>query len=85
MRIVEGSWAWSAQRVIDPIFTQAKREGWTKEQFEKEIYDAYPFGEREMFPYKMWLKVRKLYMDRWQGQEEIKKSYEEPSELELSA
>lgn len=28
---------------------------------------AYPFGERQYHPYKMWLKERKAYLARWDG------------------
>lgn len=84
MRVERGSWAWKAQQVIDPLFTQAKREGWTRGQLEKAISIAYPFHERAMFPYKMWLKVRKMYLTRWDADERLKASLEKPEDLELA-
>jgi len=32
----------------------------------KAIRDAYPFGERAMHPYKMWLKEQRRYLARYQ-------------------
>ena len=34
-------------------------EGKTEAEIKKALYDAYPFGERKMWPYKIWLSAIK--------------------------
>lgn len=40
-------------------------EGATLKERKAIIDEAYPFGQRKMFPYKMWLKARKKYLNRY--------------------
>ena len=45
----------------------------------KAIDDAYPFGSRECFPYKAWLKERRAYLVRYGY---VPKSAPGPTDLE---
>lgn len=36
------------------------------EERRKAVSEAYPWGERRMLPYKMWLKAQKEYLTRYQ-------------------
>lgn len=49
------SWRESADRVLAPLFADGKEP--TKQQ----IHDAYPFRERAMWPYRVWLKQVRLW------------------------
>ena len=50
------SWYTEAKKAIDKVISE---KGYDKVTI-KDIDDAYPFGERKNFPYKQWLKIRKL-------------------------
>ena len=50
------SWYIEAKKVIDKVIDE---KGYEKVTI-KDIDSAYPFGERRGFPYKQWLKIRKL-------------------------
>ena len=50
------SWYIEAKKAIDKVISE---KGYDKVTI-KDIDDAYPFGERKNFPYKQWLKIRKL-------------------------
>lgn len=52
---------WSRQ-VINNVVEGT--EGKSREEVRKIISAAYPFGERAMLPYKMWLAEVKAYLDR---------------------
>lgn len=55
----KGSWAWTAEKVIREVLADAKESGLSPKETIKAVDAAYPFCERSMWPYKMWLKVRR--------------------------
>ena len=50
---MDSHWRQRAREIIAPIFEKHGRQ--TTKDFYKEVRDAYPFGERKMHPYKIWL------------------------------
>ena len=50
------NWQERADRVLDTLFVKGQPEP-TFEQ----LRDAYPFGERKMHPYKVWLERIKVW------------------------
>lgn len=62
-------WRYAAQAAIDKAIEQCRSDGIIpsqgkmsdeqKKEFKKRIDAAYPFGAREMHPYKIWLEVRR--------------------------
>lgn len=60
---MSGSWYDSAWDHIDAVHkTLAADVSFADRR--KAISDAYPWGERRMHPYKMWLKAQKQYLAR---------------------
>lgn len=58
------NWRKLAREAIDKAHAGLDRDTALKDR--KAAIDAvYPFGERQYHPYKMWLKERKIYLDRW--------------------
>jgi hypothetical protein len=57
---------WSARswRVIEDVH-RSLPETATYEERRKALFDAYPFGIREHFPYKAWCKAQKTYLARY--------------------
>jgi hypothetical protein len=55
-----GFWRERARRTIDQVRADAKRAGLTPEETLKRIDAAYPFGERDHYPYKAWLTERTI-------------------------
>jgi len=49
------TWRDSARSKIIPILEQARKENWTEARIKKALFDAYPYGERRCYPYKVWL------------------------------
>jgi hypothetical protein len=59
------SWSDTATEVINRIYQQQVKSGETdKARIAKAIDEAYPFGERAMWPYKAWLAARRKYFSR---------------------
>lgn len=59
------SWSDTATEVINRIHQQQIKSGETdKNRIAKAIDEAYPFGERAMWPYKAWLTARRKYFSR---------------------
>lgn len=60
-----GSWRDSAKVYIGGAFAEARRSGMTTEEFAAMLFHIYPWGPREMYPYKVWCeecrKARALY------------------------
>lgn len=54
-----GSWYSRSLEVIERVVLQARTENKTPAETLAMIEAAYPFGERAMWPYKMWLKARR--------------------------
>lgn len=50
------SWYTEAKKAIDNVINEKGHDKVTI----KDIDEVYPFGERKNFPYKQWLKIRKL-------------------------
>ncbi len=50
----ESIWRFRAAKVIAAVLSATK--GLPEERIKAALRDAYPFGERKMWPYKMWLK-----------------------------
>lgn len=80
------NWRKLAREAIDKAHASLEQNAVLKER--KAAIDAvYPFGERQYHPYKMWLKERKIYLDRWSDKpagpllsplDRAKAAYEEP-------
>lgn len=54
------SWYIEAKKKIDEVINEKGYDNVTI----KDIDKAYPFGERKGFPYKQWLKIRKLRLEQ---------------------
>jgi hypothetical protein len=61
---MESTWAERAALAIQRAYNIAREEGKTGDEIVKAIDAAYPFGERAMHPYKMWLKVRRRILSK---------------------
>lgn len=59
-----GSWYDEAWRRIDALHATLPA-GISFEDRKKAVSAAYPFGERRMHPYKMWLKAQRKYLARY--------------------
>jgi hypothetical protein len=59
------SWFDSAKSVITTVHQEQLSKGVTdKAEILKDIDAAYPFGLRQYFPYKAWLRARKEFIAR---------------------
>lgn len=58
------SWYESARDYINAEHAKMPADIDFKER-KRRISRAYPWGERRMFPYKMWLKAQKEYLSRY--------------------
>ena len=47
------TWRKQAKEVINLVLLQTR--GQSAEEINKALYDAYPFGLRKRYPYKVWL------------------------------
>lgn len=52
-----GSWRWHANQVLAQLYASGRQPT------RREIFDAYPFGEREYTPYKVWLEQCRWWAD----------------------
>lgn len=52
---------WRAISEVIVRFVVQHTRGWPKKEKRRAFIDAYPFGQRELWPYKMWLKVVREY------------------------
>ena len=59
------SWFESACDYLDAVDKTLPKDA-TFEQRKKAYFDAYPWGERRMHPYKMWLKAQRRYLSRFE-------------------
>jgi hypothetical protein len=57
-------WRASARKVIEQAIADASAEGLDAEATLKLIDSRYPFGFRDLWPYQMWLKERKIARQR---------------------
>lgn len=48
-------WRAKSRRVILAALKEGREKGLEGKALEKHVSDAYPFGERAMHPYKVWL------------------------------
>lgn len=56
------SWRENTNYHLAVVFAELKREGITDaDEINRRIYEAYPFGERNYFPYKVWLEQVKKW------------------------
>ena len=42
----------------------SRRDDWTEGELRKALSDGYPWGERKMHPYRIWLSVSKEMVDQ---------------------
>jgi len=63
---MSGTWSERAWDVINKVDTSLPDDVSVTDRI-KAIDDAYPFGLRKHHPYKMWLKARRKYLDRYRG------------------
>ena len=52
---VESRWRARSRDIIKQVLDRAKTLKWDEREIQKALTDAYPFGERAMWPYKIWL------------------------------
>ncbi|AVX04207.1 hypothetical protein MXMO3_01681 [Maritalea myrionectae] len=81
------TWRQAARRVIMEVH-QSLPDDATLKQRKKALFDAYPFGLRRWFPYKMWCEEQKKYLANYGGpaprsskQEESHLVYSEEGQL----
>lgn len=55
-------WKTISIKTIEKVLSENK--GKTEAEIRKALHYAYPFGERKMWPYKVWLKEIKIRMDK---------------------
>lgn len=70
--IEKGSWLDSAWRAIDKVHATLPADASFGDRV-KALRDAYPFGEREHHPYKMWLKAQRQYLARYEPPTDTKR------------
>jgi hypothetical protein len=58
------SWYESSKAHIAEIHASLPTDA-TLEQRRKALQGGYPFGQRQYFPYKMWLKAQREYLTRY--------------------
>lgn len=56
--MTSSTWRSYADRVLAELFENGKRQ-----PTDREIFDAYPFGERANHPYKMWCEQVKWWKE----------------------
>lgn len=52
------TWRIAARRVLNLLVKRAHHYGWTRQQFNNAVFDAYPFGARDYYPYRVWCEER---------------------------
>ena len=57
------TWRGAAQAVLQDVFAELPAAA-TIQQARKAIKDAYPFGQRAMWPYKVWCDEARLWMEK---------------------
>lgn len=62
--MTNSNWRLHARKVIDDAMDEAKAQGLDSAAALKLIDSRYPFGERAMHPYQMWLSERRTAMQR---------------------
>jgi hypothetical protein len=55
------SWGDTAWQVMGEVRAECLAKSMNPAEIAKAIDDAYPFGERAMYPYKAWLAARKRF------------------------
>lgn len=60
----QGYWTTASAKHLKQIFEQLPADA-TEEQMEKAIFDGYPFGQRKMFPYKVWCRTVREWKAAW--------------------
>ncbi len=58
------AWLETSWSVIDKVHASLPPDA-TYEQRKKALFDAYPFFERRMHPYKQWCKAQRKYLARY--------------------
>jgi hypothetical protein len=51
--VIVSHWRTASRRIILKVLLDT--QGQSEEEIKKALHDAYPFGERKMYPYKIWL------------------------------
>ncbi len=59
------SWRDEAWEVMGKVRAECLAKNMTPPEISKAIDDAYPFGERAMYPYKAWLSARKKFFEQY--------------------
>ena len=62
------TWRDVAKAAISDVESQSKHMDYGA--FKRALFDAYPFGERKYFPYKMWCSEQAKALKRFQGEPE---------------
>lgn len=52
------TWRTTTRAVLNRVVLRAQVEGWTRQQFDTAVFDAYPFGVRDYYPYRVWCEER---------------------------
>jgi len=60
------TWSERAWNVINKVHKSLPDDVSVKDRI-RAIDDAYPFGEKQHHPYKMWLRARNKYLDHYRG------------------
>jgi hypothetical protein len=51
----ESLWRVQSRTIIKQVLDRAVTLKWTEKELQAALTKAYPFGERDMWPYKIWL------------------------------
>lgn len=73
------TWRDGARPIIAEVLEKTK--GCDESIIKKALYDAYPFGERQYHPYKIWLDEIKV--QRGKKKFGVKKQIEDPNQNKL--
>lgn len=76
------TWREEAKRVIMEVHESLPKDA-TLKQRKKALFDAYPFGLRRWFPYKMWCEEQKKYLAEYGGPAPKKSKLQENERVHL--
>lgn len=78
------SWYEKSRSVIAAVHAELPKDA-TLEQRRKALREAYPFGQRQYHPYKMWCKAQREYLDLFGGKKRDDRPFTEGLFAEVPA
>jgi hypothetical protein len=75
-------WGQKSYAAIQVALAKASQEKLDEKATRRLVADAYPFGERRHWPYKVWLRVQKMLLREWFRFGNAPQSTPDPTESE---